>query len=253
MNDLDLRPRSSTEIVDAAFQLFRRNPTQLILAAALVYVPWLVIRLVFDLGISDPLMGPNKALAFAAGEIVVYAMVGGVASVMASDIYLGRQPDVASAFRLAGSRFFALVVSGVIRTVLIAVGIVFFLIPGLYALGRYFAATQAVMLEDKGAGGALSRSSVLSIGLKRHIVNTILLIALVSVAISIGMGLLSGMFESKVITNVAATAVSVVLYPLFGLTETLLYYDARIRKEGFDVEYLAGIDAPPAAPEGAAL
>jgi hypothetical protein len=253
MNDLDLRPRSSTEIVDAAFQLFRRNPTQLILAAALVYVPWLVIRLVFDLGISDPLMGPNKALAFAAGTMVVYAMVGGVTSVMASDMYLGRPPDVASAFRLAGSRFFALVVSGVIRAVLIALGIVFFLIPGLYALGRYFAVTQAVMLEDKGAGGALSRSSALSGGLKRHIVNTILLIALVSLAISIGIGLLSGVVRSNVISNVVATAASVVLYPLFGITETLLYYDARIRKEGFDVEYLARIDAPPAAPEGAAL
>src|SRR5512142_2767216 len=104
MNDLDLRPRSSTEIVDAAFQLFRRNPTQLILASALVYVPWLVIRLVFDLGISDPLMGPNKALAFSAGTLVVYALVGGVTSVMASDIYLGRSPDLRSAFVLTGSR-----------------------------------------------------------------------------------------------------------------------------------------------------
>jgi hypothetical protein len=49
------------------------------------------------------------------------------------------------------------------------------------------------------------------------------------------------------------TAVSVVVYPLFGLTETLLYYDARIRKEGFDVEYLAGADTSAAAPENAAL
>src|SRR5690242_9193239 len=134
MNELDLRPRSSTEIVDAAFQLFRRNPTQLILAAALVYVPWLVIRLVFDLGISDPLMGPNKALALIAGLIVVYAMVGGVTSLMAADIYLGRAPDLGAAFRATGSRFATLAVSGVIRFLLVTIGIVFFVIPGLYAL-----------------------------------------------------------------------------------------------------------------------
>ena len=94
---------------------------------------------------------------------------------------------------------------------------------------------------------------MLSVGLKRHIVNTILLIALVSIAISFGVGLLSGVFQSKVITNVVGTAVSVVVYPLFGLTETLLYYDARIRKEGFDVEYLARADTSGAAPENAAL
>jgi hypothetical protein len=253
MNDLDLRPRSSTEIVDAAFQLFRRNPAQLILAAALVYVPWLVIRLVFDLGISDPLMGPNKMVAFLAGSLVVYAIVGGVASILASDIYLGHDPDVAAAFRLTGSRFAALVVTGLIRAVLIGVGIVLFLLPGLYALGRFFAVTQSVMLENKGVGGALSRSSALSVQLKRHIVNTILLIALVSIAINVGVALLSSVFQSKVITNVVATAVAVVVYPLFGLTETLLYYDARIRKEGFDVEYLARADPSAAPSENAAL
>jgi hypothetical protein len=253
MNDLDLRPRSSTEIVDAAFQLFRRNPTPLILAAALVYVPWLVIRLVFDLGITDPLMGPNKALVWIAGSMVVYALVGGVTSVLASDIYLGRTPDLAATFRLAASRFVALVVSGLIRALAMGVGLVLLVIPGLYALGRLFAVTQSLMLEHTGVGGALSRSSVLSVGLKRHIVNTIVLITIVSAAINFGVALLLGIFQSKVLANVVATAVSVVLYPLFGLTETLLYYDARIRKEGFDVEYLAGADVLPAAPERAAL
>jgi hypothetical protein len=253
MNDLDLRPRSSTEIVDAAFQLFRRNPAQLMLAAALVYVPWLVIRLVFDVGISDPLMGPDKTLAFLAGSLVVYAIVGGVVSILASDIYLGRAPDLAAAFRLTAGRFGALAVTGLIRAVLIAFGIVLFLLPGLYALSRFFAVTQSVMLENKGIGGAMSRSSALSVDLKRHIVNTLLLILLVSLAISVGVGLLTQVFQSKVITNVVGTAVSVVIYPLFGLTETLLYYDARIRKEGFDVEYLARADTSAAASENAAL
>jgi hypothetical protein len=252
MNDLDLRPRSSTEIVDAAFQLFRRNPTPLILAAALVYVPWLVVRLIFDLGITDPMMGPNKALAFSAGTLVVYALVSGVSSVLASDIYLGRSPDLRSAFRLAGFRFIALAVSGTIRAILIVVGSVLFLFPGLYALGRYFAATQAVTLEGKGVGGALSRSAALSVGLKVHIVSTILLIFLVLIAISVGFGLLFSMFQNKVITNVASTAVSIVLYPLLGLAETLLYYDARIRREGFDVEFMARVDSSTPA-EGAAL
>jgi hypothetical protein len=146
-----------------------------------------------------------------------------------------------------------LALAGIIRFVLITVGMVFLVIPGLYALGRFFAMTQTVMLENKGLGGALSRSSTLSVGLKRHIVNTILLIALVTIAISVGFGLLSQVFQSKVITNVVSTAVSVVLYPLLGLTETLLYYDARIRKEGFDVEYLARGDASSAAPESAAI
>jgi hypothetical protein len=57
-----------------------------------------------------------------------------------------------------------------------------------------------------------------------------------------------------VVTNVALTAVHVVIYPFFGIAETLLYYDIRIRKEGFDVEYLARSNPPvPADQPGAPL
>jgi len=239
MNEIDLRQRSATEIVDAAFQLFRRNPTPLIVASALVYVPWLVIRLIFDIGITDPMMGANKAYVLVAGTMVLYAVVGGVVSILASDTYLGSAPNLAAAFRVTGSRLIGLIVAGVVRSILIGVGAVLLLVPGLYALGRYFAVTQAMVLEGKGVGGAFSRSATLSVDLKLHIIGTIVLIGLVSLAISIGIGVLASASQSKVIVNVVSTAASVVIYPLFGLTETLLYYDARIRKEGFDVEYLA--------------
>jgi hypothetical protein len=145
-----------------------------------------------------------------------------------------------------------LIVAGVIRSLLIAIGMVFLLIPGFYALGRYFSVTQAIVLEGKGVAGAFSRSSMLSVDLKRHIIGTLVLIGLVSIAISIGVGMLASVSQSKVIVNVVSTAASVIIYPLFGLTETLLYYDARIRKEGFDVEFLAQAGAPASASESAA-
>ena len=43
---LPLRPRSATEIVDAAFQLYRRDPMSYLLVSALCYAPVLVLQLV---------------------------------------------------------------------------------------------------------------------------------------------------------------------------------------------------------------
>ena len=43
MSDIALRPRSPTELVDAAFQLYRRDPLPFITGLASVYVPWLLI------------------------------------------------------------------------------------------------------------------------------------------------------------------------------------------------------------------
>ena len=48
MTDLVLRPRSATELIDAAFQVYRRAPVPFMVAMALIYVPWLAIRLIFS-------------------------------------------------------------------------------------------------------------------------------------------------------------------------------------------------------------
>jgi len=66
-------------------------------------------------------------------------------------------------------------------------------------------------------------------------------------AVNIGAGFLISIIPSQVIVNVLSTALSVVVGPILGIAETVLYYDLRIRREGFDVEYLVGRDASPPA------
>src|SRR5215467_10751786 len=247
MNEIALRPRSATEIVDAALQVFRRDPVQFILATAAVYVPWLVLRLVFDLGVSPTLPTFRQAAGIIAVAVVAYALVGGVVTVIASDVYLGAPADAMRAVRVAVARLAPLLVTGMVTMVLIGMGFVLFLLPALYPIARYFAVQQAVVLENAGAGAALARSSHLSLGVKRHILGTLFLVLLITIAISWGAALLLGFVQSRVVTNVLLTAVHIVVYPFLGIAETLLYYDIRIRKEGFDVEYLAMTSPPVAA------
>src|SRR5262249_21993336 len=99
---------------------------------------------------------------------------------------------------------------------------------------------------------ALTRSSALSVDMKRHILSTILLVGLIGLAVSAGSGAMIDLVPSSVLKEVLTTAVSIVIYPFLAITETLLYYDVRIRKEGFDIEYLARAGAPPAESPNAA-
>ena len=55
MTDLGLRPRKATELVDAAFQLYRREPLQFIIALGIVYIPWMIIAGVNDAERNDEL------------------------------------------------------------------------------------------------------------------------------------------------------------------------------------------------------
>jgi hypothetical protein len=245
MSDLVLRPRSATELIDAAFQVYRRAPVPFMVAMALIYVPWLAIRLVFSLNVPET---PDQItqsqlmrvlLASGAASIVIYGLAGGAVAVLARAIYLDTPVDVAAALRQTLRRLVPLVVGTLVAFLLFVVGLTFFIIPGLIAAASFFAMRQVVVLEDKGPFAALGRSNALSRGNKLHILGTLILVVLLTSVVNVGAVMLIGLQPSKVITSVLATAVTIVVYPIIPITETLLYFDARIRNEGFDVEYLA--------------
>lgn len=254
MTDIGLRPRSATELVDAAFQVFRKAPVQFIVTAAVVYVPWLVIQLAFNLGIQrDTLPGFDVLGANLIAGLIIYVILGGAIAVVARDVYLERTPDVAAAYKIVAARFFSLLVASLTVVVMLVIGLILLFFPVLYPLSRYFCVRQAVVLEGLGPGRALSRSASLSNGVKWHIIGTLLLGGVLTIVISIGAGLAAGLVQSNVVQRIVETLVGVSVRPFFSVVETLLYYDVRIRKEAFDIEYMAGGDSAAAASANAAI
>ena len=266
MSELVLRPRSATELVDAAFQVYRRAPLQFMVAVAVVYVPWLVIQLVFNVTITPTNLPDTGQIAWLSlVGILIFAIAGGVTALIARDVYLGRPLDVAEDFRELLPRIPTLILASVAAVVIVAIGTVVAVIPaavvfaltggqaiavvaasvlfiasGLYLFARFYAVRQIVVLEDAGVVRALGRASDLSKGLRFHVIGTLFLIGVLTIAVDVGVTLMLGMIPSPVLIRLGSTALAVIVGPLFGITETVLYYDLRIRKEAFDVEYLAG-------------
>jgi hypothetical protein len=211
-------------------------------------VPWLVIRLAFDINIDPTTIPPaSTIMIIAVGGVAIYAVAGGVITAIARDVYLDVPVSVPEAFRVVATRLVTLIVASVITVALMGLAAFLLVLPALYVATRFAVVRQVIVLEDAGTGQALSRSSALSAGLKMHILGTLALIILLLFAVNIGAGLLINLIPSRVVMNVLSTALSVVVGPILGITETVLYYDLRIRREGFDVEYLVGRDASPPA------
>ena len=77
--------------------------------------------------------------------------------------------------------------------------------------------------------------------------------AVLMIAVMMVSALLGGFMSMQTVGQVLLMhAFTIVAYPLYAVTEMLLYYDARIRLEGFDVEMMAAALEPAAAPETAA-
>jgi hypothetical protein len=171
----------------------------------------------------------------------------GVVTKVGSDVYLGGEADVAAAVRHTIPRIGSLVAAGIMRGILYFLYALLLIFPVFIALAKYFAPEAAIVLEEKSAGDAMTRSVELSDGLRWHILGTLVLGYGIYFLLGFGLGALGLAAPGQVIGIFAQTLLTVIAYPLIGLLSMLLYYDARIRKEGFDVEHLArSLDATPA-------
>jgi hypothetical protein len=119
---------------------------------------------------------------------------------------------------------------------------------GMALLIRILFTSQAVIVENAGAWQSLVRSWQLTQGFFWRILGYVLLIALIIyflVALPGGVvsftGTMIGLDQRVLfVINTCANAVlSVIATPFTMITYTLLYFDLRVRKEGFDLEYQA--------------
>jgi hypothetical protein len=251
-----LRPRSATEIVDAAFQILRAHYGQFVMCAAIAYVPLLLVQLLVIGDLRRLLMGGADD-SIAAGQVmlrasvqsffaswITFTLMSAVLMVCASQAYLGDPVDVGTAVRRVLPRLPRLLVTAMIRFVYVMIAFMLFLFPVLYAVAQTFAVTASVVLEDASIGRAFSRSAELSMRRKWHILNTLGLAGIIYLVLAIGVSLLFGITNNFVLQTLGGGVATVMLYPMVAITETLLYYDARIQSEGLDIELMTGALGP---------
>jgi hypothetical protein len=241
---LPLRPRSATEIVDAAFQLYRRDPLTYLLVSAICYAPILVLQLVIlgpatqiDQQIARLTAGYSVLMLF--GYWVSISLMSAVMVRLSSEDYLGHPIEPAVAVRDAVVRLPAIMIGLLLKYLLMLIGFLFFLVGALWVVARYFAVTASIVVEGRGAFASLGRSAALSRGHKLHILGTTLLAFLIFFVLYFAVGIVAAMTGSMVISTVLTVVASILAYPMFSITEMLLYYDARVRNEGYDIEMMA--------------
>lgn len=253
-----LRPRSATELVDAAFQILRSHYGQLVVCSAIAYVPMLLLRL-FVIGDTTRFLSGDPAMAEAGmllttlwtmlGSLVTYALMSAVLVVLTSQAYLGDEVDVGTAVRRVIPRVVQVLLASVIRSVLFIFGFILFIVPGFWVLARYFAVVPAIVLEEAGTLRSFSRSAELSRGRKWHIIGTLLLVTIIYYLLVLGVSLVGAVTGNFVVQTTISSVGAILVYPVVAITEALLYYDARIRSEGLDIEMMTdALDAPTGLP-----
>lgn len=231
MHSPALRVRSVGEILDAAFQLYRAHMTSIITATGLMLLPVLLLQMVV----------PEELLGVVDRASNIFFIVASAAVVLiASEGYMGRQMDGVTAVKRVNGRFLSVWGAAIIQGFLIGIGFLLLVIPGLIAAAWTFGMQQAVMIEGRKANDSFERSRDLARGNLMHVLLTAVMTLVITFVAVIGvMVVLGSVFTGTRSLNIVSTLVMILLNPLAAVVNTVLYYDLRIRKEGYDVEVYA--------------
>jgi hypothetical protein len=256
-----LRPRSTTELIDAAVQLFRQHYTQLAAATALYMIP-IIVAVVATASIWPSLDATEvpaitslqlAAIPLTALLVVVsLSMSTATVVVIVSESYLGRPITIGAAANRVFARFWAIMGVAILQPLVIGLGFLLFIVGMLVFQAWYFAPTYVVMIEGTGTLSAFSRSHTLARGSVGRILGAILLVGFIVGFVQSLIGVALSVVVAVFHTNSVGVALlpyvlaGIFVYPLKTTVMTLLYYDLRIRKEGFDLA-LASSALTPAA------
>ena len=208
--------------------------------------------------IFDPNTNTTTTTA-SAGDITAQVLVGllsQVATLIAtaalvkaiSDTWVGQTPDWRESLRAAGKRAGALVWLLICVAVVLIAGFIALVIPGIWLAVPCAIAFPALMVEGCRGFKAIGRGRWLVKGRWWPTFAVIFLGYMLASILGLMLGGIAGavFFASGsgtgfAVGNAIATGLATfVTTPFNAAIITLVYYDLRVRKEGFDLQLLAG-------------
>lgn len=260
-----LRPLGIADLLDTALNLYRQNFSCFIGITAIIYVPLGIVQVVTAyLTMSFLENTPNPTdVSWEKLTVYIISLVGillllGLAApiceaalaVAVSRRYLNQKIGVGAAYRFVGKRFWLLVGLLLLVGLMVGVGTLFCIVPGIYLGVLCLFVSPIIVIEGLPGLGSLRRSLDLVQGEWWRCFSVYLLlnmlIGLLVGAIAWPVSILTIAFcgeantvLAQAINQAVKAAAIVVVQPLNVTGLVLLYYDLRVRKEGFDLQLLA--------------
>jgi hypothetical protein len=246
-----LPPRGIGELLSAAFRLYRRYWRTLVAIAAVVVVPLTLVQ--YGIGhwvrshgqqlhdqvvVSTSFWAVASASLLAAlvGLLLYQVLTGAITRTIATEV-AGQDLGLEQSYRFGFARLGPILVVGILVGLATLLGLIVFIIPGIYIGVRLAVSIQALVVEGKRGTEAMRRSWDLVGGHWWHAAFTLLVAALLTGLVN---AVITAPFSAGAwfIQGIAAAVATTVTLPFGALVGVLLYLDLRARKERLDLDTL---------------
>ena len=276
MSEVDLRPMTLGEVLDRTFKLYKSN---FLLFAGITAWPFLVL-LVINIGFAGSGLGARPAAGTVTPSGMLPSMIAGgitfgllylfllgaaqAATVFAvSDLYLGRPTGLRDCYKRVGAKAVRVIFILLLTGLIVAVGCLLLIIPGIILLCRTAISVPASMLEDSKSIRSIERSMELTKGFAGQMFVIFLMVWvmswLVAAIFQVPFAFLvtaqhTVSFGTLVLQHLSGFVSQVLVGPIGTIAFSLMYYNLRVRKEAFDIQHLMASLGPatsPSAPSAA--
>lgn len=224
-----LRPMNLGDILNTTFNLYRDNFSLFAGICAVIVVPQAILVALFAATHSLLFILLSALLSVA----VPFLLTGALAEAVSAR-YLGRPMTIAGAYEALGTgTLLVLVGVSFLAGIMVLIGLILLIIPGIYLAVRFTVAAQAVVLERQGVTDSLRRSWNLVEGNWWRTFGIVLVVAILVSVLERIVGSIVGAAAGDVLgTGLSTAVVGILIQPIQAIALTLLYYDLRIRREG---------------------
>ena len=272
MPPIETGPLSLSELLDRMFAIYRRYFLRLMGATLLPYLFLIPVGAIAGVGIIAAIRsGPTGLLGFGTGIVTMFlfvaiywvvACLSWIAVTAAVwEIQSGREPTIRASYRAAWRHLWKALLAGFLFSIIVIVGSILLIAPGVYFALALSLIGPIILAEGAGPIDALSRSWELSKGYKgkvfvvwmicvgiTYVMTYALQIPLLIAAAFIVKGVSNSIWFT-ILSGLCSLIGSILPAPLQTIGLCLVYYDSRVRKEGFDLQRMIdSLAAPPPPP-----
>jgi hypothetical protein len=277
---LPLRPLGVGEILDGAFSTIRTYPMATLGLSAVISAVSALLQLAVLLPTMSRLETATTELelaetpdpdvfiaAFIAvivvlviGTLLAATVLTGMVTIVLGEAVLGRPITIGEAWRRVRPRFWALLGLALLQGLIVMLGFIACIIPGVFLWAKLSLSTPALMLEGRRITDAMRRSSALVRGSWWRVFGILLLASVITMIVGQILRLPFDLFGSTpwapegdfslagvIAGSVGQIVAGTVTGSIVALVTGVLYVDRRMRAEAFDLTLHAAVQQQGAA------
>jgi hypothetical protein len=175
-------------------------------------------------------------LAALVGLLLYQVLTGAITRTIATEV-AGQDLGLEQSYRFGFARLGPILVVSILVGLATLLGLIVFIIPGIYIGVRLAVSIQALVIEGKRGTEAMRRSRDLVGGHWWHAAFTLLVAGLLTALVN---AVITAPFSAGawLVQGIAAAVATTVTLPFGALVGVLLYLDLRTRKERLDLDTL---------------